>query len=164
MEKLWAPWRMEYIENGCKMEGCLFCVLSARDNDKESLILHRGETAFVMLNSFPYNSGHLMVASYKHTADLYEFEDEELLEAGLLVRYSMRLLKACMQPDGFNVGMNLGKSAGAGVIDHAHWHIVPRWDGDTNFMPVTAGAKVLPQSLEATYDKLKRCMQELGGP
>lgn len=164
MEKLWAPWRMKYIEQADKMEGCIFCVLPAEQKDEKNLILYRGKTAFVMLNSFPYNCGHLMVAPFKHTADMYVLDDKYLLEIDHLVRYSIRLLTAAMQPDGFNLGVNLGCSAGAGVVDHIHWHVVPRWDGDTNFMPVTAGTKVLPESLQATYEKLKKKIEELGTP
>ena len=164
MEKLWAPWRMKYIEQADKMEGCIFCILPAQQKDNENLILYRGKTAFIMLNGFPYNCGHLMVAPFKHTADMYALKDDDLLELDHLVRYSVRLLTAAMQPDGFNLGVNLGRSAGAGVVDHIHWHVVPRWDGDTNFMPVTAGTKVLPESLQATYENLKKKIGELGTP
>lgn len=162
MERLWAPWRMKYIEEGSKIEGCIFCIFPAEQDDRKSLILYRGEHSFIMLNSFPYNPGHLMVAPYKHTADLYELTDEELLEVDHLVRFSVRLLSATVQPDGFNLGVNLGRTAGAGIVDHVHWHIVPRWNGDTNFMPVIGETKVLPESLEATYDKLRRKIDELG--
>jgi len=153
---------MQYIEQSDKVEGCIFCVLPAEQKDTENLILYRGKTCFLMLNSFPYNNGHLMVAPYKHTADIYALDDGELLEISHLIRYSIRLLTAAMQPDGFNLGVNLGRSAGAGVADHIHWHIVPRWIGDTNFMPVIADTKVLPDSLRSTYDKLKEKMAELG--
>ncbi|MCL6629142.1 MAG: HIT domain-containing protein [Armatimonadetes bacterium] len=162
MERLWAPWRMKYIEEGSKVEGCIFCMFPAELEDRKNLILYRGAKSFIMLNSFPYNPGHLMVAPYKHTADLYELTDEELLDVDHLVRFSIRLLSATMQPDGFNLGVNLGRTAGAGIVDHVHWHIVPRWNGDTNFMPVIGETKVLPESLEATYDKLKRKIDELG--
>lgn len=162
MERLWAPWRMQYIEQGGRVEGCIFCVLPAAGKDDENLILLRGERAFVMLNSFPYNPGHLMVAPFKHTANMYDLEDNELLEINRLVRYSVRLLTEEMRPDGFNIGINLGRSAGAGVVDHVHWHVVPRWDGDTNFMPIVADTKVLPEGLSATYDKLKAKIRELG--
>lgn len=162
MERLWAPWRMEYIENAVRVEGCIFCVLPAENKDRENLILFRGKHSFMMMNSFPYNNGHLMVAPYKHTADMYELEDETLLEINHLVRYSIRLLSAIMQPDGFNLGVNIGRTAGAGVLDHIHWHIVPRWNGDCNFMPVLANTKVLPESLHSTYDKLKKKIEELG--
>lgn len=162
MERLWAPWRMKYIEEGSKIEGCIFCIFPAEQDDRKNLILYRGQQSFIMLNSFPYNPGHLMVAPYKHTADLHELTDEELLDVDHLVRFSIRLLSETVQPEGFNLGVNLGRTAGAGIVDHVHWHIVPRWNGDTNFMPVIGETKVLPESLEATYDKLKRKMDELG--
>jgi ATP adenylyltransferase len=153
---------MKYIEQADKAEGCIFCTLPAENKDEEKLILHRGKTAFIMLNSFPYNNGHLMIAPFKHTADMQDLEDEELLEIQRLLRYAIRLLTETMHPDGFNVGVNLGLTAGAGVADHIHWHIVPRWNGDTNFMPVVADTKVLPDSLQSTYKKLKKKIEELG--
>ena len=162
MERLWAPWRMQYIEQGDKTQGCIFCLLPPEEKDRENLILHRGKTGFVMLNSFPYNSGHLMVALYKHAADMYDLADDELLEINHLVRYAVRILTAAFQPDGLNLGVNLGRTAGAGIVDHIHWHIVPRWNGDTNFMPVIADTRVLPEGLQATYDKLRDKIEELG--
>ena len=162
MDRIWAPWRMQYIELADKAEGCIFCVFPGEDKDRENLLLYRGETAFIMLNSFPYNPGHLMIAPYKHTADMGDLGDRELLEINRLLRYSIRLLTECMHPDGFNVGFNLSRMAGSGVADHIHWHIVPRWNGDTNFMPVIADTKVIPESLLATYDKLKEKMEEIG--
>ena len=162
MKRLWAPWRMQYIEQSGKTQGCIFCTLPSKGKDEENLILYRGKTGFIMLNSFPYNNGHLMAAPFKHTADMYELEDDELLEMNHLLRYCIRLLTATMQPDGFNLGVNLGRSAGAGVIDHIHWHIVPRWNGDTNFMPVTADTTVLPEALRSTYDKLRKKIEEIG--
>jgi ATP adenylyltransferase len=153
---------MEYIEKADDTPGCIFCVKPAEQQDRDNGIVYRGKTAFVMMNAFPYNTGHLMVAPYKHTADLYELSDEEALEVSHLVRYSVRLLTAAVRPDGFNLGVNLGRPAGAGFADHVHWHVVPRWSGDTNFMPVVGNTKVLPESLEATYDKLMRKMEELG--
>ena len=162
MDRIWAPWRMQYIELGDTPEGCIFCVFPAQDRDRENLILYRGKTCFVMLNSYPYNPGHLMIAPYKHTANMYDLSDEELLEINRLLRYSIRLITECMHPDGFNVGSNLSRVAGSGVPDHIHWHIVPRWNGDTNFMPVIADTKVIPESLQATYDKLKKKMEEIG--
>jgi ATP adenylyltransferase len=162
MDRVWAPWRMQYINQADKIEGCIFCVLPARNEDRKNLILHRGENAFIMLNSFPYNPGHMMVAPFQHTADMYALDDSTLLEIDHLVRYAVRLLTETVSPDGFNLGVNLGRTAGAGVLDHVHWHIVPRWNGDTNFMPVVADTKVLPESLDATYDKLKKKIEELG--
>lgn len=162
MDRIWAPWRMEYIDLADKVEGCLFCRVATEQRDRENLLLYRGETAFVMLNCFPYNPGHMMIAPYKHTANMYDLGDNELLEINRLLRYSVRLLTAVMEPHGFNVGMNLGRTAGAGIADHIHWHVVPRWDGDTNFMPVIADTKVIPESLQATYDKLKKKVEEIG--
>lgn len=164
MQRLWAPWRMKYIEQADETPGCIFCEKPAEHKDAGNLILYRGKTAFFMLNAFPYNTGHLMVAPFKHTADMEGLDDEELLEISHLVRYTIRLLRAAMQPDGFNLGVNLGRTAGAGVADHIHWHVVPRWNGDTNFMPVVADTKVLPESLEATYDKLIQKISEPGVP
>lgn len=162
MDRIWAPWRMQYIELADKTEGCIFCVFPSQDKDRENLLLYRGKTAFMMLNCYPYNPGHLMIAPYKHTSDMCDLSDQELLEVNQLVRSSVRLLTAVMEPHGFNVGINLGRTAGAGIADHIHWHIVPRWDGDTNFMPVIADTKVIPESLLATYDKLKEKMEEIG--
>lgn len=162
MERIWAPWRMEYIELADKVEGCLFCRVASEQRDRENLLIYRGETAFMMLNCFPYNPGHLMIAPYKHTSDMYDLGDNELLEINRLLRYSILLLAEVMEPHGFNAGINLGRTAGAGIADHIHWHVVPRWDGDTNFMPVIADTKVIPESLQATFDKLKKKMEEIG--
>jgi ATP adenylyltransferase len=153
---------MEYIKKCDEIPGCIFCVLPAREKDRENLILHRGKTCFIMLNMFPYNTGHLMIAPFKHTADMYALDDEELLEIGRTVRFAVKLLTETMQPDGFNLGVNLGRTAGAGVADHVHWHIVPRWNGDTNFMPVIGDTKVLPEHLLGTYDRLTEKLAELG--
>jgi ATP adenylyltransferase len=155
---------MAYIEQTDKVDGCVFCILTAEDKDEQNLILYRGKHAFVILNCFPYNNGHMMVAPFKHTADMCDLCDEELLEINHLVRYCVRLLSCTMQPDGYNLGLNLGRTAGAGIVGHIHWHIVPRWNGDSNFMPVIGNTKVLPESLLATYDKLKAQMKELGEP
>ena len=164
MEIVWAPWRMQYIEAAEKPKGCIFCVLPAENEDEKNLILYRGKNAFIMLNTFPYNPGHMMVIPYKHTADMYSFTDEELLEINHLVRHCIKLLKESSAPHGFNLGVNLGKSAGAGIAEHIHWHIVPRWEGDSNFMPVLANTKVMPESLQDTYKKLKEKLEELGEP
>lgn len=164
MQRVWAPWRMEYIEQGERVPGCIFCIKPSEGKDRENGIVYKGRTTFIMMNAYPYNTGHLMIAPYKHTADLYQLSDEELLEINHLVRYSVKLLQAAMGPDGFNLGVNLGRTAGAGIADHVHWHVVPRWNGDTNFMPVIGNAKVLPESLDATYDKLVRKIEELGEP
>lgn len=162
MDRLWAPWRMQYIEMVEKPKGCIFCLLPAENDDEKNFILYRGKHSFILLNSFPYNPGHLMVAPYKHTADMYDLDDECLLEINHLVRYGMKLLKKASNPDGFNIGINIGQTAGAGVPNHIHWHVVPRWNGDTNFMPVIAENRVLPEGLSATYKKLKEAMKVVG--
>jgi len=154
MERLWAPWRMQYI-TGQPENGCVFCVKPREDNDAENLILLRGKCAFIILNAFPYNNGHLLIAPYRHVADLSALTEEEQLEILKLTTLGCELLKATVSPHGFNVGINLGQTAGAGIADHLHVHIVPRWNGDTNFMPVLADVKVLPEALASTYRALK---------
>ena len=153
MKQLWAPWRMDYIlgdseKNGCD---CIFCVRDIVGEDRARLILHRGEHAFVIMNKFPYTNGHLMVAPYRHTSDPGGLSDDEALEMHRLMVLCRDVLKKRIAPQGFNLGMNLGQIAGAGLADHLHLHIVPRWSGDTNFMPVFADVRVVPQHLEATY-------------
>ena len=154
MEHIWAPWRMEYIES-VKSQGCIFCDKPQESEDQKSYILYRGKRNFVILNSYPYTPGHLMVAPYRHVANLEEMSDEELLEHSQMVAMSIGALKEKFHPHGFNVGMNMGKVGGAGVEGHIHTHIVPRWEGDTNFMPVTADTRVIPQALDSTYRKLQ---------
>lgn len=156
-DQLWAPWRFEYIKSADRSnsEGCIFVDLPAQANDRENLILFRGKHAFVILNRFPYTSGHLMVAPYRHTADMGDLDDDELLEINQLVRNSLRWIEDVYHPHGFNVGINLGSAGGAGIPSHIHWHIVPRWSGDTNFMTSVGDVRVIPQSLDSTYDALK---------
>lgn len=139
---------------------CVFCVKAGEDRDDENLILKRGELAFIMLNAFPYNNGHLMVAPYRHIGDIAELTHDELCDIMRLTQDCCAILKRAFSPDGFNVGMNLGKVAGAGIADHIHMHIVPRWNGDTNFMPVIADVKVLPDALKTTYDKLMQAIEQ----
>jgi ATP adenylyltransferase len=160
MEKLWAPWRMAYIEITAPA-GCIFCEKPAADRDEENWILHRGELAFVMLNAFPYSNGHLMVAPFRHTADLESLTPEEQAEIFGQTQLCMAVLRTAYHPDGYNIGMNLGKVAGAGVADHLHMHIVPRWNGDTNFMPVIGDTKVLPDSLDHSYRTLREALAKL---
>lgn len=161
-EQLWAPWRFEYIKQADdkNADGCIFVDLPAQSNDRENLILYRGQTAFVILNRYPYTSGHLMVAPYKHTADLTELTDQELLEINQLVSKSTQWVAQAFNPHGFNIGVNLGRAGGAGIPSHVHWHIVPRWDGDTNFMTTVGEVRVIPQSLETTYDLLAQAVRE----
>jgi ATP adenylyltransferase len=160
MERLWAPWRMEYIDSAREGEGgCIFCDLPAEGDDEKNYILTRSDRAFAILNKFPYNSGHLMIAPLRHVAEVEELDDDEALGMHELLQKSLKALKEAMKPDGFNIGMNLGQVAGAGIPDHVHWHVVPRWSGDTNFMPVVAETKVLPELLQESYLKLR---EELG--
>jgi len=158
MDHLWAPWRMEYIVHSLKNdpdEGCVFCTSLQDDRDETRFILHRGHNAFIIMNLFPYNNGHLMIVPNRHIDEFTKLSDDELLEINKLINLSVRALRHAIHPDGFNIGMNLGRVAGAGVADHLHYHIVPRWNGDTNFMPVLGETKVVSQSLEAGYKHLK---------
>ncbi len=163
-ERLWAPWRMQYVSSARdKPEGCLFCDRAQGECTPENLVLWRNEHALVMLNAFPYTNGHLMVAPIRHTADLSDLSDDELLAVAKLVRECVNLLQAAYHPDGFNIGVNLGRAAGAGIEDHIHWHVVPRWNGDTNFMPVLADVRVIPDSLENTYQTLRQIVNQHDG-
>ena len=159
-EKLWAPWRMKYIEGiDTKNTGrCIFCEKPEENNDKKNYIIFRGKKCFVILNIFPYNNGHLLVIPYKHTSEINDIDSETILEVMETVTIAIEAIKKTMRPDGFNIGMNLGRSAGAGVAEHLHIHIVPRWNGDTNYMPVIGGTKVISESLEDTYKKLKNAI------
>ena len=152
--QLWAPWRLEYIRQADELDGCVFC-LAAEGDDEELLVVHRGEAAFVLLNKFPYASGHLMVAPYRHAGDFAGLTDAEALEAHRLAAHGMTALADAFAPEGYNVGWNLGRIAGAGIVDHVHLHLVPRWSGDTNFMTAVAETRVLPESLPQTWKKLK---------
>jgi ATP adenylyltransferase len=153
MRQLWAPWRLEYIQSADEQPGCVFCRVQDI-SDAEGLIVYRGERAVVLLNKFPYASGHLMVAPLRHTGELGSLDDGEALEIHRLGATALDVLVATLGPQGYNLGWNLGRIAGAGVVDHIHLHVVPRWAGDTNFMPVLADVKVMPESLEATRSKL----------
>ena len=152
-KQLWAPWRLESMQAADEQDGCVFCLAQAGD-DEESLVVHRGQRAFVLLNKFPYASGHLMVAPFRHVGDFGELEDEEALEIHRLASQGIAALAETFAPQGYNLGWNLGRIAGAGVVDHVHLHLVPRWAGDTNFMPVLADVKVLPEHLVETRGKL----------
>ncbi|HOV81360.1 MAG TPA: HIT domain-containing protein [Methanothrix sp.] len=160
MENLWAPWRIDYIMSK-KPPGCIFCDKSAEDRDEENLILHRGRHHFIILNAFPYNNGHMMVVPYRHTASLAGWTGEEQQEMMELAALAVELLKRTMRPDGFNLGINMGAVGGAGVADHIHMHIVPRWNGDTNFMPVLSDTRVISEGLQATYRKLKGALSDM---
>jgi ATP adenylyltransferase len=156
VERLWAPWRMAYIAaDGKRDEGCIFCVKPTEDRDEENLLLHRGARCFVLMNLFPYNNGHLMVAPYAHVPGIEELDVETLSDMMTTTQTCLAALRAAMNPQGFNVGINQGVVAGAGIADHVHLHVVPRWNGDTNFMPVLADVKVMPDYLRNTYRQLK---------
>jgi ATP adenylyltransferase len=154
-QRLWAPWRLDYIK-GPKPDECIFCSTPAAGDDPAKYIVERGEHCFVMLNAFPYNNGHLMVSPYRHVPSIEELDEPALLELMTLAQASLRALRAAYAPEGFNMGINQGKVGGAGVEHHVHLHIVPRWGADTNFMPVVADTRVLPQSLEDSYRELAK--------
>jgi len=156
MDHLWAPWRIEYIKIAKEEaeRGCILCSKPAAADDRKNLILHRGRHSFIIMNAYPYNSGHLMVVPYRHTANLEELEEDERNELFSLVSRSIAVLKQVFKAEGFNVGMNLGRIAGAGIDSHIHVHVVPRWAGDTNFMSVTGDIRVVSHAILETYHKL----------
>lgn len=157
MDVLWAPWRMEFIKAEAPA-GCIFCDFPAQtgaDADRKNLVLGRSPLSFAILNKFPYNNGHLMVIPRRHTAEFTSLSPEESQDLHRLLQLSVRILSEAYRPDGFNVGMNLGRSAGAGIADHLHYHVVPRWNGDTNFMPAIAQTKVMIEHLQASHDRLR---------
>lgn len=158
MERLWAPWRMEYILSP-KTENCIFCDKPQQTNDRDNLILYRGASNFVIMNYYPYNNGHMMIVPYRHVANLEDLSINEQTEMMRILAKCSEIVKQTMQSDGLNIGMNLGKVAGAGIDDHLHFHIVPRWNGDTNFMPVLGHTKVISQALYETWDALKKYFQ-----
>lgn len=163
MKPLWAPWRMRFVKSAQKrmdrpmhpLKNCIFCEKPKLKKDRKNYLLHRGETCFILLNIYPYNNGHLMVAPYKHILDFNGLKKKEMVELIELTNLSVNVLRDVFNPQGFNIGLNLGKVAGAG-FEHLHIHVVPRWFGDTNFMPICAETKVIPESLLATYKKLKK--------
>ena len=154
MKQLWAPWRLEYVQHADEGDECIFCRAAGLPEDEPELVIHRGEAAFVLLNKFPYASGHLMVAPYRHDTAFDTLDEAEAAEMHRLAVAAMEALQLVFSPEGFNVGWNLGRVAGAGIVDHAHVHVVPRWSGDTNFMPVLADVKVIPEHLLETRRKL----------
>ncbi|BCS91989.1 hypothetical protein L3N51_00127 [Metallosphaera sp. J1] len=156
MDHLWAPWRSKYIMDASKgkQEGCLFCRVTSENRDQENLVVCRGKRAFIILNKYPYNPGHLMVVPYRHVPSLELLDPEESSELIALTSKAVKSLRDVYTPDGFNVGINIGRVAGAGIEQHIHIHVVPRWNGDSNFMPVIGNTKVLPETLEETYKKL----------
>ena len=153
MERLWAPWRLEYIESADDEQGCIFCA-AVEGDDEERLVVHRGRHAIALLNKFPYASGHFMVAPNRHVGDFGDLGDDEIIELHRSASAGIGALSVLYAPQAYNLGWNLGRVAGAGVVDHVHLHVVPRWAGDTNFMPVLADVKVLPEHLVETRRRL----------
>ena len=160
MKILWAPWRIEYIKQ-VKPSGCIFCTKPTEKKDKENFIIHRGKMSYIIMNFYPYNNGHLMVVPYRHTSDLSELNPEERIEMMNLLVLCKEALNITMAPHGYNIGMNLGEVAGAGVKDHLHFHIVPRWNGDTNFMPICGHTKVVSEGLTETWHKLQQALRQI---
>lgn len=157
MDKLWAPWRSKYITSVKSIKGCIFCAKPKAKDDRSNYIVSRTPHSFSMLNIYPYNNGHIMIAPYRHVKDLNKLSEKEMLDLFNLLNESQELIARALKPDGFNIGINLGRAAGAGYKSHLHIHIVPRWVGDVNFMPVFTSTKVVSESLDALYSKLKRC-------
>ncbi len=155
MDFLWTPWRMDYIMSDKSSAGCVFCNASQQDNDDETLIVARGTHNFVILNRFPYNSGHLMIVPYRHQSSLEALSPETRLEMIEMASQAEHILNQVYHPQGFNMGINLGKSAGAGIDTHIHFHIVPRWEGDANFMSTLGQTRVLPEELPRSYQRIK---------
>jgi ATP adenylyltransferase len=154
-QRIWAPWRLRYVKNAKTSTECVFCAKPDADDDRANLIVHRGEQAFVILNLCPYTNGHLMVAPFEHVGRLQDVDPEVVAEMMDLAKQAMSRLEAVYDPEGFNIGVNQGRVAGAGVEGHIHLHVVPRWAGDNNYMPVLADTRVMPQSLEESYDALE---------
>ncbi|HEY0755875.1 MAG TPA: HIT domain-containing protein [Ktedonobacteraceae bacterium] len=164
MENLWAPWRMAFITPQTpRSDACIFCTQPDAYTDEEFRILYRGERCFIMLNLYPYNNGHLLIAPYKHAGSISLLDAETLAELMSQTQLALSVLRLAMKPDGFNMGINEGKVAGAGFADHMHLHVVPRWNGDTNFMPVIADIKVMPDHLDNVYLQLKAALMQIRG-
>ena len=162
MEYIWSPWRYKYVASSDSDAGCVFCRVHQQRADRENLIIHRASVNFVILNLFPYTSGHLMVVPYEHTASLAGVGEPVTTEMMALTKKAQAALEAEYRPDGLNIGMNLGRSAGAGVADHIHLHVVPRWAGDANFLSIIGETRVLPEDLATTYDRLKKYFDAAG--
>ncbi len=155
MDKLWAPWRIKYV-SGIKTRGCIFCKAFKGRNDKKNLIIYRSKHSFAILNAFPYNNGHVMIVSNRHVASLDRLTDMEVLDINKAIVVMVKRLKKALNPAGFNMGINLGKVSGAGIDKHLHVHLVPRWLGDTNFMPIVSNTKIISQSLGELYKKITK--------
>ncbi len=163
MKILWAPWRMKYVQDTLqpRRDECIFCVAAKAEEDEKYYVVYRSKHSYAILNKYPYNTGHVMVVPYKHVACITALEDSELLDLSKTITVAIRALREAFRPDGFNVGANIGRDAGAGIEDHFHVHIVPRWRGDTNFMPIVSETKVLPQLLDDTYRILKKAFSNI---
>ncbi len=162
MKVIWAPWRMAYIKQARRPRGCIFCAKARERRDASNFLLHRGRHGFIIMNLFPYNSGHLLVAPYAHVKSLEDLPDEVSLDLVRLTNRALGVLRAEIRPEGFNLGLNLGRVSGAGIEGHVHLHIVPRWNGDTNFMPLFGETRVIPEHLRATFQKLRARFQPAG--
>jgi ATP adenylyltransferase len=159
MDYLWSPWRYQYVQKGIRIDGCLFCRIAADQADEENFVVHRGARNFVILNRFPYTTGHLMIVPYEHVDTLDAASEEALEEMILLAQKAQRHLGAIYKPNGFNLGMNIGESAGAGIAGHIHLHVLPRWSGDTSFITTVSETRVLPEELPVTWEKLSEALK-----
>jgi ATP adenylyltransferase len=162
VDRLWSPWRLEYVTRSDD-DGCIFCEAPRRSAEQDSLVVFEGSRSYILLNLYPYNNGHLMVVPYRHVATLGGLTGDEVVEIGLLTQRAETALTEVYQPHGLNVGINLGKAAGAGIVEHLHVHVVPRWRGDTNFMTVVGDMRVLPENLSATAARLRPFFERLAG-
>ncbi len=162
-ERLWAPWRMTYIDSISIDDGeeCIFCDKTAEDKDDKNFILCRGEFCYVIMNLYPYNNGHLMIVPYQHTAEFSDLDEQTRQEMWKMVDLMVEVFRCSIRPEGFNIGFNLGRAAGAGIVDHIHIHAVPRWTGDTNFLPVIGGTKVISEYISDTYQRLKETLAQI---
>ncbi len=165
MDQIFAPWRIEWVKRDDRETDadCVFCAFAEGDADRENRVVARSDHAFVLLNNYPYNPGHVMVIPHHHTGDYGDLDGDELLDHARLKQYTFEALERAVSPDGFNAGLNLGRGAGGSIDDHLHTHVVPRWEGDTNFMPVIGDTKVIVQAVEETYDRLHEAFGELDG-
>jgi len=156
METIWAPWRIKYILSNKKENGCVFCNALKEKDEANNLVLHRSKHSFIIMNKFPYNPAHIMVVPNLHVAEFHDLSDEAYKDMNDVLKQATSMLKATYHPEGLNIGINLGKASGAGIDDHLHYHVIPRWTGDTNFMPVIGNIKIVSEALEETYNKLKQ--------
>ena len=164
MEALWAPWRLDYVKDAKPVSECVFCVAPTRDDalDREHGVIGYGEHGYLILNRYPYTNGHVLVVPFAHESEIDQLDEAVQVDLHRLLMRAVRMIKAAYGCPGLNIGLNMGSAAGAGIASHLHYHVVPRWPGDTNFMPVVGGAKVIPESLEAVYDRLKAAWSEHG--